>query len=180
MRHPAYWSGGGLRGCPSPMTRNHACRIESASRETGMTDTQSKLTDEQREIARRILDRVRQDIADAAKGDPVIEFAVRRYVYVRLSHDERSTPMQRRSLKMRKFDQQGGSAQSAERRYNRSVTHTCIATTRSRATQRTTRTLCTQSAIANSRPHEDIPSHETRGHRPSAANQACPLATSWR
>jgi hypothetical protein len=73
-----------------------------------MPDSQSKLTVDQRDHAKAILDRTREEIASAATGDAAIEFAMRRYVYTRLMHDERSSPMQRRVLKMRKFDAQQG------------------------------------------------------------------------
>jgi hypothetical protein len=71
-------------------------------------DNQSKLTEAQRGRTKSILDHVRQDIATAANGDAAVEFAMRRYIYIRLSHDERSSPMQRRNLKVKKFDAQQG------------------------------------------------------------------------
>jgi hypothetical protein len=75
----------------------------SAAKNAGST-----LTETQRESARVILEQVRTEITKAADGDPALAFALRRYIYVRLSHDERSSPMQRRALKMRKFDAQRG------------------------------------------------------------------------
>ena len=47
------------------------------------------LTVEQRARALRILENVRESIAKEAGEDPLLEFALRRYVYVRLSYDER-------------------------------------------------------------------------------------------
>jgi hypothetical protein len=50
------------------------------------------LTEAQRDSARQILEQVRTAITAVAAGDPALAFALRRYVYVRLSHDERSKP----------------------------------------------------------------------------------------
>ena len=68
----------------------------------------SMLSEAQRELAKAALNEVRARIDQIAGGEAAIAFAVRRYIYVRLSHDERSTPMQRRALKLKKFDQQRG------------------------------------------------------------------------
>ena len=77
------------------------------------------LTVEQRETAAlRILENVRESIAKEAGGDPLLEFGLRRYVYVRLSYDERGNPLQRRKLKVRLFDRQQGRL-SIARRSNR-------------------------------------------------------------
>ena len=71
-------------------------------------DSQSKLTDEQREQAKAILDRTRDEISAAGAGDLLVEFSIRRYIQVRLSHDERGKPGDRKKLKMKLFDQQQG------------------------------------------------------------------------
>ncbi len=60
------------------------------------------------QIARDILDQARQRIAEAAKGDPVLTFAMRRYVYKYLGYDERGTPAQRTKLKLQKLLEQDG------------------------------------------------------------------------
>jgi hypothetical protein len=73
-----------------------------------MPNDQPKLTPDQRERAKAILDRVREEVEREAGSDRTVAFAMRRYIYVRLSHDERKKPNQRRALKMRKFDQQQG------------------------------------------------------------------------
>ncbi len=51
-----------------------------------------KLTDAERESAKAILENVRQQIATAATGDAPLLWAIRRYVYIRLQHDERGQP----------------------------------------------------------------------------------------
>jgi hypothetical protein len=66
------------------------------------------MTVEQRARAQRILESIRHAIATEAGGDPLLEFAIRRYIYVRLSYDERGKPMQRRKLKVKLFDRQQG------------------------------------------------------------------------
>jgi hypothetical protein len=66
------------------------------------------LTVEQRARALWILENVRESIAKEVGGDPLLEFALRRYVYVRLSYDERGNPVQRRKLKVKLFDRQQG------------------------------------------------------------------------
>jgi hypothetical protein len=66
------------------------------------------LNDEQEALAKHLLEYVRAEIDRAAGSDTAAAFAIRRYVYVRLQHDERSKPMERRKLKMKKFDQQQG------------------------------------------------------------------------
>jgi hypothetical protein len=53
----------------------------------------TQLTDEQRAKAVEILESTRRAIANEAGGDPLLEFAIRRYIYVRLSYDERGKPI---------------------------------------------------------------------------------------
>lgn len=58
-----------------------------------------QLTNEERELANQILAEVRERIKERANKDTNLEWALRRYVYIRLQHDERGTPMERRTLK---------------------------------------------------------------------------------
>jgi ribosomal protein L44E len=67
-----------------------------------------RLTNGERESAKEILETVRGLVTEAAKGDSELAWALRRYVYVRLSHDERGNPMQRKLLKLKKWVSQGG------------------------------------------------------------------------
>lgn len=62
----------------------------------------AKLNDANREVARGILDRVRAELAEKSGGDPTLLWQMRRYVYIRLTHDERGNPMQRKILKLKK------------------------------------------------------------------------------
>jgi ribosomal protein L44E len=72
-----------------------------------MADTR-RLTDTERESAKEILESARQQIAAMAGSDAALLWAIRRYVYIRLQHDERGTPMQRKMLKMKKWMAQKG------------------------------------------------------------------------
>src|ERR1700733_13818795 len=67
-----------------------------------------KMTASELEAARDILDHVRQRITETAKGEPVLTFALRRYVYKKLAYDERGTPAQRTKLKLQKLIEQDG------------------------------------------------------------------------
>jgi len=67
-----------------------------------------RLTDAQRDLAKTILEDVRKQIADKAGGDAGLAWAMRRYVYIRLQHDERGNPMQRKMLKLKKMVAQNG------------------------------------------------------------------------
>ena len=67
-----------------------------------------KLIDAERESAKAILENVRQQIATAADGDAPLLWAIRRYVYIRLQHDERGNPAQRKTLKLKKWVAQKG------------------------------------------------------------------------
>lgn len=55
-----------------------------------------------------ILDRIRADLTEVSGGDPLIRFAMNRFVQIRLMHDERGTPMQRRKLKPELHVEQDG------------------------------------------------------------------------
>ena len=58
--------------------------------------------------AQAILENVRIEIARAGEKDPNLAWAIRRYVYIRLQHDERGKPAQRRILKLKKMVEQNG------------------------------------------------------------------------
>ena len=70
--------------------------------------TNRQLTDEERSHAKTILEKVRQEIAKTANSDEQLAWAIRRYVYIRLQHDERGKPMQRKILKLKKMAFQNG------------------------------------------------------------------------
>ena len=67
-----------------------------------------RLTEKERETAKDILDQIRQLVEEATQEDIGFAFALRRYIYTRLMHDERGKPMQRRKLKSNKLLEQGG------------------------------------------------------------------------
>jgi hypothetical protein len=67
-----------------------------------------RLTPEQLEIARKLLDEVRERLVVFSGGDRDLLFAYRRKIYKELMHDERSKPMVRRRLKQLKMKEQGG------------------------------------------------------------------------
>jgi len=67
-----------------------------------------RLTPEEREIANQILAELRSGIAEASRNDAALGWAIRRYIYIRLQHDERGTPMERRQLKAKLIVKQGG------------------------------------------------------------------------
>lgn len=81
-----------------------------------MTEKTNRLTETEREVARRIFENARQLMAKAAKKDYLLLWALRRYVYTRLIYDERGTPMQRRSLKKKKMVSQRGLCAICKRR----------------------------------------------------------------
>jgi DNA repair exonuclease SbcCD ATPase subunit len=55
-----------------------------------------------------LLTRIRAELVELSGGDKELLFAYRRKIYKELSYDERSKPMVRRRLKMRKREEQGG------------------------------------------------------------------------
>ncbi len=67
-----------------------------------------RLTETEQAIGRHIVESVRHLISKATKKDLALAWAMRRYVYTRLIHDEKGTPMQRRFLKMKKMISQKG------------------------------------------------------------------------
>ncbi len=58
-----------------------------------------RLTADEREIAGELIADVRKRVTEISEGNKELEWALRRYVYIRLQHDERGTPMERRALK---------------------------------------------------------------------------------
>lgn len=62
-----------------------------------------RLTEAERAVGHEILQNVRALIEELSKGDKALAWALRRFVYVRLSNDERSQPMQRKLLKLNKM-----------------------------------------------------------------------------
>lgn len=67
-----------------------------------------KLTESERKLAKKILENTRRRIVEMADGDTNLLWAVRRYVYIRLQHDERGNPTQRKILKLKKWVAQKG------------------------------------------------------------------------
>lgn len=67
-----------------------------------------RLTPDQLDLARALLDEVRARLVDLSNGDKELLFAYRRKVYKELMHDERSKPMVRRRLKQLKMKEQEG------------------------------------------------------------------------
>ena len=61
-----------------------------------------KLSEEERKLAQKALSNVREFLTNAAGSDSELLWALRRYVYIRLQHDERGKPQQRRILKLKK------------------------------------------------------------------------------
>jgi len=67
-----------------------------------------KLDLEATEAVKRILEETRRMIRESAKGDKEIEFRIRHYIRIRLEHDERGKPLERKLMKLRKFAEQRG------------------------------------------------------------------------
>ena len=67
-----------------------------------------KLIDSERDSARKVLEQTRQQIEALADNNSDLLWAVRRYVYIRLQHDERGNPMERKKLKKEKRIAQKG------------------------------------------------------------------------
>ena len=70
--------------------------------------TARKLTNAELQQASALLTQVRAALAHHANGDAELLFALRRKVYKELTYDERSKPMVRRQLKLRKHIEQQG------------------------------------------------------------------------
>jgi len=70
--------------------------------------TNPRLTLEQLDRARALLNEVRERLADLSGGDADLLFAYRRKVAKELTYDERSKPLVRRRLKALKRTEQGG------------------------------------------------------------------------
>lgn len=67
-----------------------------------------RLTPNQLELARTLLDEVRDQLRALSGGDPELLFAYRRKLAKELTYDERSKPIERRRLKLVKMKEQGG------------------------------------------------------------------------
>jgi hypothetical protein len=67
-----------------------------------------RLTEAERESAKEILVKTREQIAALAGDDAALLWAVRRYVYKQLLYDERGKPMDRKMLKQRLMGAQDG------------------------------------------------------------------------
>jgi 5-methylcytosine-specific restriction endonuclease McrA len=67
-----------------------------------------KLTNEERERARSLLEQVRESLKGLSGGDSELLFAYRRKIAKELMYDERSSPAKRKSLKRRKLISQDG------------------------------------------------------------------------
>ena len=57
------------------------------------------LTSSERQIAGIVVDDIRERLHQLSSNNADLEWALRRYVYIRLQNDERGTSMERRSLK---------------------------------------------------------------------------------
>ena len=62
-----------------------------------------RLSADEQEAGKKILAKVRSLIQTASKEDKPLAWALRRYVYIRLQHNERGTPAQRKILKLKKM-----------------------------------------------------------------------------
>jgi len=67
-----------------------------------------QLNSEERTRANQLLVQVREQLKELSNGDTSLEWALRRYVYIRLQHDERGNPMERRTLKAKLMIRQQG------------------------------------------------------------------------
>jgi ribosomal protein L44E len=67
-----------------------------------------RLTASEQELARSVLQAARGQLKEAARDDPTLLWALRRFVYLRLQYDERGKPMQRKILKLTKMASQKG------------------------------------------------------------------------
>ena len=58
-----------------------------------------RLTSAERLLANSLLEEIRERLHQLSNDDAGFEWALRRYVYIRLQQDERGKPMERRTLK---------------------------------------------------------------------------------
>lgn len=68
--------------------------------------TNRQLSDQEREVAKDLLLQLRKGMTIAAKEDREYAWALRRYIYTRLIHDERGNPTERKKLKFKKMVEQ--------------------------------------------------------------------------
>jgi hypothetical protein len=73
-----------------------------------------RLTPEQSKAANDLLDQIRNRLEEMSGGDKRLHFSLRRRIYVRLSYDERGSPMHRKKLKDRKWKEQRGKCAAAD------------------------------------------------------------------
>ena len=67
-----------------------------------------QLTDDERLVAKKILDDIEKRIGAFAGEDTELFWAVRRYIYKQLTYGERGKPMERKKLKELKWKKQRG------------------------------------------------------------------------
>ena len=67
-----------------------------------------RLTKDEAAVADKLLAETKAAIEEAAGGDPILLFALRRRLFIRLMYWERGTPAQRTKLKAEKWKAQDG------------------------------------------------------------------------
>lgn len=67
-----------------------------------------QLTPDERAKANELLTEIRGRIDSLSAGDPELRFAYNRRIWIALQYDERGNPIQRRTLKDRKWKEQRG------------------------------------------------------------------------
>ena len=67
-----------------------------------------RLTDDERELANQLLVEFRRKLNELSSNDASLEWAMRRYIYIRLEHDERGKPTERKLLKAKLTMRQHG------------------------------------------------------------------------
>lgn len=66
------------------------------------------VTNEQRDVARKILDDIEGELERCSNGDPSIAFRMRRYIHARLQLKNRGSTEERRKLRAALLERQGG------------------------------------------------------------------------
>lgn len=67
-----------------------------------------RLTLDEQAKATELVNDVRAQLDALGLGDPALRFAYNRFIYIRLTYDERGNPVQRRELKKKKWKDQNG------------------------------------------------------------------------
>lgn len=75
-----------------------------------------RLNDEQLEDAKKLLDKIRKEIAKLANNDFEMIFAYRRKIYKELTYDERGKPRERNRLKVLLWEKQQGRCRMCKKR----------------------------------------------------------------